>query len=74
MGSCEDVPAQDMYGMILDDLADGQHLAGLLHCRHRPPATRAVGTELVLSRQRPPEPGAGPAVEGYLAEFTARLP
>lgn len=27
-----------------------------------------------MSRQRPPEPGAGPAVEGYLAEVTARLP
>jgi hypothetical protein len=27
-----------------------------------------------MSRQGPPEPGAGPAVEGYLAEVTARLP
>jgi hypothetical protein len=27
-----------------------------------------------MSRQRPPKPGAGPAVEGYLAEVTARLP
>ena len=27
-----------------------------------------------MSRQRPPEPGAGPAVEGYLAEVKARLP
>ncbi len=27
-----------------------------------------------MSRQRPPEPGAGPTVEGYLAEVTARLP
>ncbi len=27
-----------------------------------------------MSRHRPPEPGAGPAVERYLAEVTARLP
>ena len=27
-----------------------------------------------MTRPRPPEPGAGPAVEGYLAEVTARLP
>jgi hypothetical protein len=27
-----------------------------------------------MSRQGPPEPGAGTAVEGYLAEVTARLP
>ncbi len=26
-----------------------------------------------MSRQRPPEPGAGPAVEGYLTEVAARL-
>jgi hypothetical protein len=27
-----------------------------------------------MSRQGPPEPGAGTAVEGYLAEVAARLP
>jgi hypothetical protein len=27
-----------------------------------------------MSRHGPPEPGAGPAIDGYLAELTARLP
>src|SRR5450755_1014937 len=50
-----------------------QHLAELLRRRHRPPAARA-GEDLAMSRPGPPAHTAGPAVEGYLAEVTARLP
>jgi PadR family transcriptional regulator PadR len=52
-----------------------QHLAGLLRGRHHAPAARAAASgELAMSRQHPPEPAAGPAVESYLADVTARLP
>src|SRR5919199_1623352 len=50
------------------------HLAGLLRRRHRPPATRAAGGELAMNRQDGATPGAGPAVERYLAEIAALLP
>src|ERR1019366_8727257 len=46
-----------------------------LRRRHPPPsAARAARAELAMSGHGRPEPGAGPTVEGYLAEVAARLP
>src|ERR1017187_2854651 len=50
-----------------------QHLAGLLRARLCSPSARTASDELAMSRHSPPEPGAGPTMERYLAEVTARL-